>query len=67
MIDHKLNGYLANPFEVDDLMDGIKWILHDSERRKSLQQEARKKVMENYTTEIIIEKYRKLYESLVNQ
>ena len=28
MIDHKVNGYLAKPFEIDDLAKGIKWVLN---------------------------------------
>ncbi|MHB8277837.1 MAG: glycosyltransferase family 4 protein, partial [Candidatus Humimicrobiaceae bacterium] len=27
MIEHKKNGYLVKPFEIDDLVEGIKWVL----------------------------------------
>ena len=28
IIDHKENGYLSKPFDIDDLNNGIEWILN---------------------------------------
>lgn len=66
MIDHKINGYLATPFETDDLVTGINWILEDAERKSLLNKAARNKVLENYTTDIIVKEYKKLYWDLLN-
>ena len=29
MIDHKINGYLAQPFDITDLANGIEWVLNN--------------------------------------
>jgi len=36
MIEHQENGYLAKPFEVEDLARGINWVLEDTERYNQL-------------------------------
>lgn len=64
MIDHRMNGYLAKPFDVDDLAMGIRWVLADENRRRSLSDAARKKVMEEYGFEPIARRHMRLYEDL---
>jgi len=45
MIDHKKNGYLAKPFESQDLADGIEWVLNLGENKyNELCNNAREKV-----------------------
>lgn len=64
MIDHKQNGYLACENDADDLAQGIQWCLannHDNILGKN----AREKVLNNYTPEIVCKKYIELYESLL--
>jgi glycosyltransferase involved in cell wall biosynthesis len=63
MIDHKSNGYLARPFECQDLSDGISWILKNEKQREHLSTSARKKVLQNYETTNIAQQYIKLYEN----
>jgi len=65
MIEHKKNGYLAIPYDTDDLIAGIQWIIEDQQRKCSLGKAARRKVMENYTTDIVIKKYIEIYSSLL--
>ena len=36
IIDHKINGYLAKPFDTSDLAAGINWVLADGNRHKEL-------------------------------
>ncbi|MGK7950545.1 MAG: glycosyltransferase [Xenococcaceae cyanobacterium] len=67
LIDHKLNGYLARPFEVEDLAEGIKWILADRQRHYTMTQAAREKVKQCFTLEIQAEKYSKLFKSILNK
>ena len=64
MIDHKKNGYLAYPFDTDDLASGITWILDDQERYHHLCGFARDKVEKNFSLEIQACKYIDLYNSL---
>jgi glycosyltransferase involved in cell wall biosynthesis len=48
IVDHLLNGYLAKPFETDDLAHGINWILEDKARYKQLSHNAHMKVLNQF-------------------
>jgi len=65
MIEHKQNGYLAKPFDIDDLAQGITWVLENQERWYLLSKRSREKVEQEFTLEIQAKKYLKLYHSLV--
>lgn len=65
IIDHKLNGFLAEPFDPVDLADGISWILSDSSRLIQLSKEARKKAIRKFSIEMYVEQYLKIYESVL--
>ena len=64
MIDHQQNGYLAKPFDVEDLARGIAWVLEDEERLQKLGVNGREKVEQNYTLEIQANSYMSLYNEL---
>jgi glycosyltransferase involved in cell wall biosynthesis len=64
MIDHQKNGYLADAFDEDDLAMGIRWVLADENRRRSLGDAARKKVVAEYGFEPIARRHVRLYEEL---
>lgn len=65
IVDHKQNGYLAEPFDVKDLARGIEWVLH-SKKYKELSNNARKKVVETFSEEVVIPKYINLYKSILD-
>jgi glycosyltransferase involved in cell wall biosynthesis len=67
MIEHQQNGYLAQPFETDDLARGIAWVLEDEERHRRLSQRAREKVVQEFSIERQARAYLKLYEEVVGQ
>lgn len=64
MIDHKQNGYLAKELDCEDLANGIQWCLANN-KEGLLSKNARKKVLDNYTIDIVSNKYKQLYESLI--
>ena len=64
MIDHKQNGYLAEPFNPEDLAAGIAWCL-DNNANGELSRNARTKVEANYSMERVGEKYVELYKELI--
>ena len=66
MIEHKKNGYLADYKSVADLADGIRWCLHDADAR-TLSDNARQKILNEFSEEIIIQKHLKLYHELLNK
>jgi glycosyltransferase involved in cell wall biosynthesis len=57
IIDHKKNGYLAKPFDVDDLKRGIEWCIEDKERNCQLGKNAREKAESKFSTKIQIKNY----------
>ena len=66
VIDHKINGYLATPYEVEDLANGISWAL-DRSRSQSLAYESRKKCERKFELGIVARQYSNLYEELIEQ
>ena len=63
IIDHKVNGYLAEPYNIEDLSKGIEWIINNKNIRE-IKKQARKKIEEFFSLEQEIEKYKDLYEEL---
>jgi glycosyltransferase involved in cell wall biosynthesis len=64
MISHRNNGYLAEPFDTDDLANGIEWILTDAPQ-KELSKNARQYIERECTMEIQVSRYKSLYESIL--
>ncbi|MBK5273440.1 MAG: glycosyltransferase family 4 protein [Desulfuromonadales bacterium] len=65
LIDHQLNGYLAQPYEPVDLARGIGWVLEDEERRKRLSLQARHKVEQEFSVEKVSERHITLYREIL--
>ena len=76
VVDHKVNGYLAKPFDLDDFKNGIEWILGDNlddlqysntSSRISYDQlkiNARKKAEQCFEQENIAYQYAELYKTV---
>ncbi|WP_430809903.1 MULTISPECIES: glycosyltransferase [unclassified Carboxylicivirga] len=64
MIEHKVNGYLAEAFSSNDLAQGIGWCLEDDERQKELSARARSAVLEKFNETKVGSEYRALYQQL---
>lgn len=65
VVDHKVNGYLARPFEPEDLANGILWCLNNNEGNM-LGKAAREKVLREYAMVKVGGQYKELYESINN-
>jgi glycosyltransferase involved in cell wall biosynthesis len=65
MIDHMLNGFLAEYKNTDDLLKGILWV--KSQPGEDLAKSARQKVLDNYEPEKISNAYKEIYLSLLNK
>jgi glycosyltransferase involved in cell wall biosynthesis len=66
MIEHERNGYLAKPFDIDDLSHGIAWVLADRERHQKLSDRARKKVESEFDSKLQTHRYATLYQKLID-
>jgi len=65
LIDHKVNGYLAKPFEIVDLARGIEWVL-DSDQYINLSLNSRDKIVRELDSDVVVEKYISLYKEILN-
>jgi glycosyltransferase involved in cell wall biosynthesis len=66
MVEHKKNGYLAEFKSSADFAAGIHYILN-SQQKEALGGNARNKVLENFTNEIVASKYMAVYQSILNK
>ncbi|WP_301703939.1 glycosyltransferase [uncultured Parabacteroides sp.] len=66
MIDHDINGYVANYMDADDLANGIQWILNNP-NPQALSDACVKKVQENYTEEVVAKQYIAFYGKLLQK
>ncbi|RNI15814.1 glycosyltransferase [Methanohalophilus sp. RSK] len=64
MIVHRENGYLAKPFDVDDLVRGLEWVVGNDQRKQYLSEAARKYVEDNFELTHIARKYTDLYSEI---
>jgi glycosyltransferase involved in cell wall biosynthesis len=64
MVDHKETGYLAGLKNIEDLISGIKWVETHPELNR-ISENCRKKVVENFSHDVISEKYINFYRSLL--
>jgi glycosyltransferase involved in cell wall biosynthesis len=64
LIEHQQNGYLAQPFQVEDLAQGIAWVIENQQRHQKLCDRARQKALQEFTLEIQARRYESLYSEL---
>jgi len=65
IVAHGETGWLAKPFDTDDLAKGIVWILADDARHAALSQVARKRAVERYSEAVVSKQYAQLYEQVL--
>lgn len=65
IIEHKKNGYLAEPFDISDLAAGIEWVLSDEKRHKELCIKAREKAVKCFDIKKIAKQYAELYREVL--
>lgn len=64
MIDHKVNGYVAEYKNVSDLVSGLDWTLQQIDSPE-IRKACLEKVRNNYSEEIVSEKYIHLYNNIM--
>ena len=66
-IEHQRNGYLAQPFDVDNLAAGIVWVLSASnERTLNLRSRSRSKVEQEFSLQLQAQRYSRLFTELID-
>lgn len=66
MVEHMKNGYLAKFKSAADFASGIHCILASADKNK-FAENARKKVLDTFTNEIVAEKYLAIYQSILKK
>lgn len=67
LIEHQQNGYLVKPYDVEDLTQGIVWVLKHPERHQNLQKCARKKAEEDFSQRLQAQRYSTLFARLADK
>ena len=64
LIEHQKTGYLAKPFNVDDLAAGLDWVL-SSPNYIDLCKKSRDKVLREFDSGVVAKKYINLYKQII--
>ena len=65
-IEHRVNGYLAQPFDLRDFAEGIHFVLSEAVRYEALSAECLKKIHAGFTSRHEAEQYLKLFDELLS-
>ncbi|HYQ56399.1 MAG TPA: glycosyltransferase, partial [Draconibacterium sp.] len=66
IVDHKENGYKAKAFNPEELGEGIKWVAQNN-KGNHLGKAGREKVVREFSSEVVAQKYIHLYDSVLNE
>lgn len=64
---HEKTGYLAKPFDTNDLAHGIAWLLSDEKRLADMAEAARADAVSRFSYPVIASAYHALYEQVINK
>ena len=66
IVEHQRNGYLAIPFDCDDLANGIDWVLADTTRHKALRLASRQKAEQEFNQDLQARRYQELFNQILS-
>lgn len=66
VITHKVDGYIAKPFDIFDMAIGIDWILNNNDHQQ-LSKRSVSKIKSTFDSKIIANKYINLYENILRK
>lgn len=67
IIEHQQNGYLAAPFQIEDLAQGITWVVENSKRYQQLSNRARQKAEAEFSLPIQGNRYLSLFDQILSK
>lgn len=67
LIEHEKNGYLAQPYKIEDLAQGIAWVLENEERHQKLSFRAREKAEQEFSMDIQAHRYLSLLTEILEK
>jgi glycosyltransferase involved in cell wall biosynthesis len=66
VVTHRETGWLAKPFEAEDLAEGMVWVLGGDERLSALKERARQDAVERFSYPVISAQYLSVYDQVLN-
>lgn len=66
IVTHHQNGYLATPFNCQDLANGIDWVLGDRDRHQTLRYNARQKALQEFDQSLQAHRYQTLFNDILS-
>ena len=66
MIEHQIDGYVAEPENIEDLQNGLYELISDEQKRKKFAENGRKKVVEKYSYPVVAKKMIDIYQRVLN-
>ena len=67
VVDHKVTGYLAKPFDTEELAFGIQWILENQQDSAKLRYAARQRAVDLFSYPVIAKQYQAVYQQAIDQ
>jgi glycosyltransferase involved in cell wall biosynthesis len=67
IVGHEREGYLARPFDSEELARGIEWVLENQQRLYSLSENSRKRAMDEFDIRRASSKYIELYQEITEK
>ena len=66
IIEHKGNGILVEPNNVDELVNAIMYMLNNKEEAKNMGKEGAKMILEKFKSEIVVDELERLYGEVIS-
>ncbi len=67
IVEHQHNGYLAHPYHVEDLAQGIAWVLEHPDRHQKLCNRSRQKAEQEFTLGRQAKRYLALFDQVIDE
>jgi len=67
IVSHQMTGYLARPFDAEDLATGIEWVLADSTRLAELSRNARVEAVARFSESAVVPQYIAVYKKAIRE
>lgn len=65
IVEHRKTGYLAKPYDYEELAQGIRWVLEDAERYSRLCVAARNRASRLWSMEVVASQYIEVYKAAI--
>ena len=66
IVEHEETGYLAKPYDTEDLARGIRWVLDGAERRAMLSTRSRQAAVARFSYPVVAEQYLQVYNEVLS-